>query len=901
MIANSIRLKLGLGFISLTIILMAIMAFVLHVQLRTEIEEQSFQAVENSGNRITAEILRQLSVAKTIANSIANHSKLENYDEQRSKDVIPSLIDIAGTRHIIAGGGLWPEPFTFNPNKERASLFWGRNGTGKLQYFDDYNLAEGAGYHNEEWYIPAPFLKTGQCYWSQSYIDPYSRQPIVTCTTSIFEKGKFIGATTIDVKLEGIAQHLKAQTTNTGGYAFIVDQNNTFISFPDEKAVFEISTETGQYKAISVDELAYKDPLFKPIADNLKKLRWEQHELTKKSIAYVPGYSSYISNKHSIDKDIAEQIQVSLLNPLHDLEPGELLLEKIQIPLAPVLSEEANVSVYHIPDTYWKLVFVTPRKHDNAIAAAIVKETMTFIMLPAAILLGLYWLALHSSVLVPIHALTSHIRKAGNKNQPALLKISSNTPQEFSELIQSYNNRTKQLNDALKSLSKMNTKLVHQAHHDHLTGLGNRRGYEEHMNALIDSSIWDNTALLMIDIDQFKIVNDTAGHLAGDRLLNSVSVILSEQLRDDDYLARLGGDEFVVLLKVANLEQAYSSALRLCQAVEKHCHFEGQKIFKVTLSVGVVHLSSIHPKDPGEALRHADQACYMAKDRGRNRVHIYTSSDEAMAKHEGDMAWVSEINHALDDDRFIIELQRIKPLNSNHKLHSAEVLVRLRDREGKIVSPGLFLPAAERFGLASKIDQRVVELAFQTIADNPLLTNCVDYISINLSSDSMQADQLADNLLELIETYEIPTEIICFEITETGVIRHLDVALGQLQRLRNAGIRIALDDFGTGMSSYGYLRDLPVDIVKIDGSFVKDIASNKVNRAFVRSIKDIANVMQLRTVAEFVEDTECEMILTEIGINYAQGYGIAKPMPVNDVINEIANTDAQPALTLVEP
>lgn len=885
--ANSIKFRLGAGYALFTLLLLAALSLTLHGQLRKDIEQQAYKAVENSGTRITSDILQQLAVAKTIANNIANFAASTPYQLDTYKQTIPALVDIPGSEHLIAGGGFWPEPYSANETKERASLFWGRGINGKLAFYNDYNDPTGAGYHHEEWYEPARYLQPGSCYWSRSYIDPYSNQPMVTCTTAIYKDNRFVGAATVDVKLEGITERLALQTRDTGGYAFIVDQNGAFISFPNTQMIFEFADNNETPNAINDWELAVNDSSFSAIAQSLAASRKSLLQQAALLPEYNVSNSTRLARSYQITKAQADTIQVSLIDPLKELTMGELLLQQLQLDKAPLLNEPVNVNVYHVPQTYWKLVFVTPRQKDLAAATAIIKNALLYLSIPVIILALIYWFLLHYSVISPVQKITQHIRDSGTSREAKPIALATKEPNELRELVDSYNERSMQLSQALTQLSEMNLELSHQAHHDPLTGLGNRREFEERLELLSESPQWNNYALLMLDLDRFKVINDLAGHMAGDRLLCNVADILSSCLRNNDYLARLSGDEFAILLRVDKAEAAVNLAERLRIKVDQYRQIENKQVFDVSTSIGIVHLSSITPPDPSEAMKHADKACYMAKDRGRNRAHLYTTSDEDIAKREGEMNWLSEINLALEEDRFFIELQRLKPLNNRKgKAHAAEALVRLYDQEGNRVPPGAFLPAAERFGVAAKIDSRAAELALRTIADNPRLAAKVDYISINLSSDSLQNEHLAENMFQLLEKYSVSTDIICLEVTETGVIQHLEIAKGQLEKLRKAGIRIALDDFGAGMSSYGYLRNLPVDIIKIDGSFVKSLDEDPVNQAFVKSMHEVSSVMGLSTVAEFVENTEIEKILHEIGITYAQGYGIAKPSLPDDFIEQ---------------
>ncbi len=436
----------------------------------------------------------------------------------------------------------------------------------------------------------------------------------------------------------------------------------------------------------------------------------------------------------------------------------------------------------------------------------------------------------------------------------------------------------------------LSAKLSWQALHDPLTSLANRRQFESKMKELLEKSRLDHLQhhLLYLDLDQFKVVNDTCGHDAGDELLKQVSVALENKLRKSDLLARLGGDEFGVLLESCDAEHALAIANNLRQAVEDFRFGWKNQSFKIGVSIGIAEIMGIEAK-ASEVLSAADAACYVAKESGRNRVHFHQTNASASSEHQQEMQWVSRLHEALDNDAFELYLQRIQNISSlDAPSNHYEVLLRMVGKNGKLIPPGAFLPAAERFNLISSIDQWVVENVFkklhQVSKENSLPDDLM--IAINLSGLSMVNDALLKRITDLLDKSEIPASYFCFEVTETAAISNLTKAVEFLQQLRSKGCKIALDDFGSGLSSFAYLKDLPIDYLKIDGYFVKDIAVDGIDKAFVESINQIGQVMGLQTIAEFVEDDSILEILTELGVNYAQGYGIHKPTPFNEIFSK---------------
>ncbi|WP_193199879.1 EAL domain-containing protein [Nostoc sp. MG11] len=443
-----------------------------------------------------------------------------------------------------------------------------------------------------------------------------------------------------------------------------------------------------------------------------------------------------------------------------------------------------------------------------------------------------------------------------------------------------------------RSLSRQ---LTWQASHDALTGLVNRHEFEYHIEQAMNQAKMHNQqhALCYLDLDQFKIVNDTCGHFAGDELLRQVTALFQSQVRKTDTLARLGGDEFGLLLNQCPLEQAQRIANTLREKVQEFRFVWQDKLFTIGVSIGLVIIDA-YSQTIANVLSLADAACYVAKNRGRNRVHVYQADDLDLAKQQGEMQWVTRLAHALEENRFRLYYQPIVPvsqteLNGEHY----EVLLRLLDETGKVVSPMAFIPAAERYNLMHLIDRWVIRTLFATQGEHYRKTwsycqaadNCQSYLyAINLSGASINDDQFIEFLYEQFALHQIPPQTICFEITETVAITNLSKASQFIGELRNIGCRFALDDFGSGMSSFAYLKNLPVDFLKIDGSFIKHILDNPIDPAVVEAINQVGQAIGIQTIAEFVENDAILEKIKALGVNYAQGYGIAEPCPFDLVV-----------------
>ena len=512
------------------------------------------------------------------------------------------------------------------------------------------------------------------------------------------------------------------------------------------------------------------------------------------------------------------------------------------------------------------------------------------IMLLGLVGSGFFAFRMSREVTRPIQRLSLAVRKIGEGNLD--VRVAEDSAGELQMLEQGINNMAttlKQSRDNLQQkIAEATARLSYQAAHDTLTCLPNRREFELRVErALVGAREQHQThTLCYLDLDQFKVVNDTSGHVAGDELLRQLAVLLQGKLRDRDTLARLGGDEFGVLLENCSLEQAQPIAEELRQMVKEFRFVWHDKPFVIGVSIGLVAIT--HESENLSALFScADAACYAAKDRGRNRVHVYVEEDIELARRHGEMEWVGRITRAMEENRLRLYVQPIMPLfpSDSADVHY-EMLLRMLDDDGQVILPMAFIPAAERYNLMTSIDRWVISAAFSIFHQLfSAVTGGVKTIcTVNLSGHTLCDEHFLDFVERQFILNQVPYASICFEITETAAITNLTEAIEFIRALKAKGCKFSLDDFGSGLSSFTYLKNLPVDYLKIDGAFVKDMETDPMDRAMVESINHIGHVMGLKTIAEFVESEQIMEHLKAIKVDYVQGDWIKSPQPLSNLL-----------------
>jgi len=433
------------------------------------------------------------------------------------------------------------------------------------------------------------------------------------------------------------------------------------------------------------------------------------------------------------------------------------------------------------------------------------------------------------------------------------------------------------LNTTIKAVNERDEALRKIADHDPLTGLVNRTYFMRELEETLEEASHGDasSALLFIDLDQFKYVNDTVGHGAGDRLLIQVAEALRHRARDYDVIARFGGDEFVVLARDVDQSSAVGVARGLLKVLQDMRFVADGHSFNIYCSIGITMIHNTR-YNVDELLSQADMACFQAKSRGRNRYHMFEISDYDKKALVEDIGWSQRIRDAIDSGEFLLHFQPIVGAQPDDQ-EFYEVLLRMTDSEGQLVAPSVFFQAAERFGMMVDVDYWVIENSLAMLADYRFDGRDVRF-SINLSGHVFEDQALASKIVEALDEHEIPGSAVVFEVTEQSAVRYMDRANSLIQSLQNHGCRFALDDFGTGFSSYGYIKSLPIDYIKISGDFIQDIRHDHVDKVMVKSMVEIAKALGKKIVAENIEDLETLHILQEMGVDYFQGYFFGAPM-----------------------
>ncbi|GAW95588.1 MULTISPECIES: EAL domain-containing protein [Colwellia] len=887
---NTILFKFSFGMSVLFLVMITATYMVVDLVAKEYLINKNKELIYETGLHIVADISLRISIAETLARNLAAVGETLPKDPQLFRQVIPQMLDMPENQDFIVGGGVWPEPEQFTPGVVLRSFFWGRDSLGKLQYFDQYNDVESTGYHNEDWYVPGRYSKPGECLWSKSYMDPYTLAPMVTCTVAMFQQQKFVGNATVDVSLQQLKSILREGSAKLGGYAYAVDRNNKFLSFPDEQLT-KISNRdnnnlTQEY--ITVKQLAEKLDLFQPIADILT-------EINKTFI------QSVADNNRLLAEDIAEQSkQISLLDAQLIVANMLLLREQKYDRNAKTISmiskqdfllgEPVNVSVFIMPKTLWKVIVVTPQQ--VAINSASKVANLILILLTAIMIIAAFFgfIYCRRSLIVPMYKMVKQLQQSvpeGEHTHTALLD--DRRQDEFGLLAYHFNQakialdrNNRDLTLQINERKQAEQQLKHLALHDPLTGLPNRLLFQDRLQQAIALAKrhGHKFAVFFMDLDNFKIINDTMGHEAGDELLRQVALRLSETGRETDTVARLGGDEFAFIInKIDSIADAVNFALRLNKLLKTPIAVNGNNI-NIGSSIGV----TIYPDDADncdELLRNADIAMYQAKDDGRNTTRFFTR--EMKAKLQQNKEILTDLAESLTQDHFELYYQPLFTID--HKtLVGAEALIRWHHPDKGMIPPDKFIAVAEQSGLINELGDWVLAQACRDIK-NFVNAGILDIkVAINISPVQFKRKDFLQQMLLILAQHDVSANCIELEITEGAVMDNVDQAIDMMQALHDAGFQLAMDDFGTGYSSLSYLKRFPIQKVKIDRSFISDLENDDDNKSITTAIIQMSHSLGLDVLAEGVETKAQLQYLQGEKCDFVQGYYTGRPMPASQFI-----------------
>lgn len=988
------NLQFRVNFLFATALIFSLVAVVTVFLLfgRDMLVERDRKLVEQTGALVVAELEAQLTHAETLVQAIASTAAATPLlPEQMNQQLYQQLAD-SPSPDFIAGGGIWPEPGRLIPGVERASLFWGRDAEGQLQFFDDYNQPDEPAYFRTEWYAPVRYLKARHCYWSRAYADPYTLMPMVTCSAPIRREGVFWGVATVDVKLSGMTAFLGQRLSDIGGYGVLLDRNEGLLALPQ--------IADGQITSIALTDQAGEDYRQVWLEGNFRPLR----QVMQQRLDIVQDkprqrlQEKLLTRADDIDRDealrIAEYLLTHTSNEREGVPPAETLVLKGD----PLYAERAQVSLIRLSHVDWLLALVVPDR--IAVANAERMALQGVLALVGAVMLGLLLVGyqVQHSLVVPLKVMISRLRISGaepvrldedagfelgqlaqayNQQQQALqasqavinesrlclqsmmdtatdgivtldpggciLEINPSAAQLLGEgterlrgtdfrqlfsqqaqtpvtegleqIISAQQLRISQLEAELRGAAlplyielsmsgwqaagrshitvfmrditerKTAEQRVHyMATRDSLTGLYNRYQLAERLatGLKVAQRHGQKLAVLFIDLDHFKDVNDRLGHQAGDQLLMGVAERLLLSRRAEDSVARLGGDEFAVVLQdIQQTADASAAAEQIVESLLRPFWLEGEACY-VGASVGIT-LYPDNASSADELLKQADSAMYLAKEEGRNTWRFYAPEQHQKQQHRRYM--LAELGEAIARQQLVLFYQpMVQAATADPRCAPVafEALLRWRHPEFGMVSPMVLVPLAEEAGLMAEIGHWVLEQSCAQLAQwqNEGLGLC--QLSVNVSAQQLQQGCFDAGLARLLSNYQLSAEQIRLEITESLLISENCAA--QLHRLDELGATLAIDDFGTGYSSLSYLQRFPVGVIKLDRSFVDGMDNSASSQTICQAVISLAHSLGMEVVAEGVETPVQQAMLQQMGCDQLQGNLFTRPLPAAQAI-----------------
>ena len=934
--------------------------------------------------RLGEEIRQQLTLAEGVAASLANLGERAPHDESLWRSLIPHVLDLEQRAELIAGGGLWPEPGEFTAGVDRRSFFWGRNASGKLEYFDEYNDPAGPGYHREEWYVPARYQSPGRCYWSRSYQDPYTNEPMVTCTVAMRDGSEFTGVSTVDLRLAGLQRFVAERGSALSGYAMVIDRNGVFITLPPAFDGQQQIERLGE--SMSVERLAGEVPQFGSMATFLS----ESEIGTGNDLAGIA--EEIAAAAAEIDPDEAQRI----VSQLADAGDSEVQVRQLMLEVDPFLGEPVLATVLIFPNTHWRLALVQPSRLVHEAVLSVLTPVAWPLALAIALVVFIAAFAARHALVNPIRKMAAQLRDSEDADTPGQVDVPggdelgllAGTFNLYAERLAQSHERLRASADQFRSVTALahdaliqvddagtiisvnpagertfglpakdlhgrplnelmsgdprtdvlstvvgatearktrsaarvreldarrcsgetfpaevsvsywrgetggvyniqvrdvterrqaEEQVLRLATHDTLTGLPNRVLFQDRLQQAIQQSTRTGRilALLFLDLDHFKLANDSLGHAVGDTLLRAVAERLLACVGSEGSVARLGGDEFAILLPTqVEASESAEMAGRIIAALEPMFNLDGHRL-QVGVSIGVT-LCPNDGTDADQLLRKADLAMYDAKAQGRNTYRFFTESLRTELLERS--AMLQDLKQAALCDQLTLHYQPIISTRSGRVL-SVEALLRWQHPQRGLVGPDEFVPLAERSGLIVPIGQWVIDRALGELIELSGPDDRMLRLAVNLSLAQFADPGLVDWLASCLRKHGVEPERLELELTETALLHDLEHGLKTMEELRQLGVSLVIDDFGIGYSSLAYLKRFPVEKLKIDRSFILGVADDAESATICRAVIGMGRNLGLLLVAEGVENQSDLDFLCEQGVDYVQGYYYTAALP----------------------
>lgn len=881
-----LRVKALAFFVVLAIAVIGVTTVTMDIMSEEITQRIAYEKLGHSQQQVMTGISERTNIAATLANAMASVAINTYQDPLLLKSTITPLINNEESKALVVGGGVWPEPFAFAPQKSRSSYFWSRNEHGELALYNDYNLPTGNGYHREEWYVPVQYLSPGQVYWSKPYVDPHSQQAMVTVAAPMIAQQKYMGTTTIDLTLNGLNTLLKNATERFNGYAFAIDRDGHLLSFPEESIARTPTPIKGQpvlAPFVTITDLARRHKEFRSLSTHIEQLHIQRPDSGDESVysigtkiaeeSYQVGFKEALSIASSIVDVENHAIDNHQANHIFTIEKDYFF------------QQPAIAAATTMPSTGWHIVTVTPLSEATKSSRQLITAlnlSIIAMMLIAIVLAGLLLKRIYAD---PLKALMNNLKGYIDKNDvDSFIEVKETS--EFGELAHWFNQRT---NELLASQEQVNS----LAFYDPLTGLPNRKMLKMKIENKLSSAKKDGTcgALIYLDLDHFKIVNDSLGHDIGDQLLIDFKQRLKSCMRKGDMAGRLGGDEFFALLSLPNFKNHDKTKIpntianRILASLENPFILAGNA-YHITASIGITFFDK-NSQSFEEILKYADSAMYHSKSSGRGGSCFF--EDGMQIKVDNRLRMEKDLRHAINSNGLSLAFQ--PQLTDENKCPSLEVLLRwIHPKEGYI-SPLDFISIAEESMLILPLGDWVIRKTCQQVKQWQEEGIIFDHISINISPIQFQQLGFVSSLSSMVQEAGIRPDNIMVELTEGVIIDNPERVAEKILQLKNMGFSVSIDDFGTGYSSLNYLKKLPLDELKIDRSFIQEITNDHADAVITETIINMAKNFGYTVIAEGVETEEQKELLIEKGCHYFQGFLFSKPIPPENIPAFVKNLE----------